>query len=591
MINYDKAKGVLNTFNYQDITLSDGMMQTAYEKCYKYYMDISVDDMLYELRAFCNIENPKHATSLHNEEGSWFGVGSNVLGQWLQAHARFYAVTRREEIKEKVSLLIQGFKEIMKINPQLHNGIWYYFFEKYLWGFVECFVYFGNRDALELARLFFDTAINSKIYKKYKRILGDNGTMPEPTEIEWYVSGEAMLRYADVEELEGNEARAKHVREYAKQVEYRQFWDIFYNNESLFEYSPITGQNTAYFHGYSHLNSFNTAAYFYKQTGDEYYLTAMKNFYKFMREKEELITGGYGPHLEWLLPKTGIINAIENFHDSFETQCCSYAVYRLSSWLMQFTGEAKYGNWSEKLLYNATLASIDMDKAGHVQYYSDLNVESSEKYLHKNTWTCCTGTRPLLINELLKCIYYHNDNDLYVNLFIPSKISFKEMNVELITKYPYEDEIYLKLEKASKDGKPFEGKIFFRNPESAKSFSVFVNGKKCDYGEGDGWIYINSQLFNEDVICVSFERKPVWSNIEVLNEGIAGISYGPLTLATSSNGVENILDFTKDVDLQLDQREYVRFKVKNSDVCFTPYMDYKKGEKYHVYFRYRRVKK
>lgn len=83
-----------------------------------------------------------------------------------------------------------------------------------------------------------------------------------------------------------------------------------------------------------------------------------------MREKQELMTGGYGPHLEWLMPCTGMINALEFFHDSFETQCCSYAVYRLSDWLMEVTGDAAYGNWPENFYTTPRLRAFPWTKRG-----------------------------------------------------------------------------------------------------------------------------------------------------------------------------------------------------------------------------------
>ena len=42
-------------------------------------------------------------------------------------------------------------------------------------------------------------------------------------------------------------------------------------------------------------------------------------------------------------------------HDNYENQCDTYAVYRLGNRLASFTGDARYGNWSEKLLYNSSI--------------------------------------------------------------------------------------------------------------------------------------------------------------------------------------------------------------------------------------------
>ena len=587
MLNYGDPRGKLKMFGYADVTAEEGEFKRAFDECYRYYMRISVDDMFYELRKKFSIDNRPEAKTLAGEKGTWFGLGGNVLGQWLQAYARFYAVTGDPAAKRKADDMVAAFKEIMEKDAEIGDGLFMYFFEKYLRGFVDCFVLCGNVDALNLADIFVERAMRSPVYLQAKKELGDNGTPPHPVEIEWYTISESLYRYADVCELaEGDKRRAEAVRAFAKGFEYPQFWDIFYKGENLFNYSPIAGQNTAYFHSYSHLNSLNSAAYAYQNTGNDYYLKVIRAFYAFMREKQELITGGYGPHMEWLMPATGLINSLVNFHDSFETQCCSYAVYRISEWLIAVTGESAYGNWPEKLLYNATLASIPMDEAGHVQYYSDLNVHSARKFLHDNTWTCCTGTRPLLMGELHRAIYFRAGADLYVNLFIPSTVQFEGIKVRLQSEYPRKDDVLLHVEEA--DGR--KRKICFRRPEHAKKIELSVNGKKMPGSETDGWICLEAEFRAGDVLQYSIHSEPEWSRIECLGEGVVGLKCGAVTLATEADKdeIKAALDFERDASVQLEKIGDLEYKTKKGGIVFRPYMDYPKGKNYHVYQRYGR---
>ena len=581
------GKEEVQVFDYGAIEMQDGAFKRSFAECYRYYMGISVDDMLYELRKKFKIANAEGAKTLAGEKGSWFGLGGNVLGQWLQAYARFYAVTGEEAAKDKADAMIAGFKQIMEIDSEIGDGLFMYFFEKYLRGFVDCFVYCKNEDALVLADRFVDAAMRSPVYCNAKRRLGDNGTPPVPVEIEWYTIAESLYFYADVKQAYGKDGeRAEKVRKFAKEFEYRQFWDIVYRGENIFNYSPISGQNTAYFHSYSHLNSFNSAAYAYKDTQDPYYLEIVKKFYAYMREKQELITGGYGAHLEWLMPITGQINAIENFHDSFETQCCSYAVYRLSEWLVEFTGEGGYGNWPEKLLYNATLASIPMDEAGHVQYYSDLNVGHACKFLHENTWTCCTGTRPLLMCELSRFVYLHSETGLYVNLFVPSAVEYGGLRVRMESEYPREQTVFLHIE--ASDGR--EREIYFRIPEHAKRVQLAINGKAASYIRQNGWLGVRGVFREGDVLQYTAESVPEWDRLECMGEGVVGLRCGAVVLATESpvEEVKGCLNFEEEAAPQLIRTEGLTFRAKSGKVVFSPYMDYPKGKNYHVYFRYGR---
>ena len=573
----------LNIFDYGAVTAEKGPFLSAFEECYAYYMNLSVDDMLFELRKKNGIKNPEGAKTLANEEGSWYGQGEIVLGQWLQAYARFYAVTGKKQAKSKADELVDGLYEIALCDETFGRDLPMYHYEKFLRGFCDCFELCGNQNALILARKFVDIAMHSDAYCNARRRLGDNGTPSNPIEIEWYTMSESLLQFADVySRLDSDDGFSDEVRAFAKRFEYKQFWDIFYHRKNIFDYSPLAGQNTAYFHSYSHLNSINGAARFYELTGDDYYLRDAENFSAFMREKQEMITGGYGPHSEWIMPTTGIINALETRHDNFETQCCSYAVYRIGAWLMSVTGRAEYGNWSEKLLYNATLASIPTDESGHVQYYSDYCTTGATKFLHDNSWTCCTGSRPLLMSELLRCVYFYQANDLYVNLFVPSRVSLNGISVRIETEYPYENEVKLMIEKSDGNSR----KIGFRIPEFAKSCELTKNGKKIRVEECDGWLIAEEKFYDNDVLVLKIETQLEWSVLECLGEGVVGLKCGAVALATSStpDEVKASIDFTKPAAEQLCKIAPLQFESCDKKVVFRPYIDFKKGEKYFIYF-------
>ncbi len=573
----------LNIFDYGAVTAEKGPFLSAFEECYAYYMNLSVDDMLFVLRKNSGIKNPEGAKTLANEEGSWFGRGDIVLGQWLQAYARFYAVTGRKQAKSKADDLVDGLYEISLCDEKFGHNVPMYHFEKYLRGFCDCYELCGNRNALILARKFVDIAMHSDAYCNARRRLGDNGTPSNPIEIEWYTMSESLLQFADIySRLDSADGFSDEVRVFAKRFEYKQFWDIFYHRKNIFDYSPLAGQNTAYFHSYSHLNSINGAARFYELTSDNYYLRAAENFYAFMREKQEMITGGYGPHSEWIMPTTGIINALETRHDNFETQCCSYAVYRIGAWLMSVTGRAEYGNWSEKLLYNATLASIPIDESGHVQYYSDYCTTGATKFLHDNSWTCCTGTRPLLMSELHRCIYFYQANDLYVNLFVPSRVSLNGISVRIETEYPYGDEVKLIVEKSDGGLR----KIGFRVPECASAYTLTKNGEKIHSVQSDGWLMAEEKFYDNDVLILKIETQLEWSMLECLGEGVVGLKCGAVALATAStpDEVRVSIDFTKPAAEQFRKIAPLQFESCDKKVVFCPFMDFMKGEKYFIYF-------
>ena len=558
------------------VKLRAGSFQDAYEKCYRYYQNIPAEDILYELRKRAGLDT-RGGKSLHNEEGSWFRLGGDVIGQWMQAYCAFYETTQDYALKQKLNALLDGLEEVMEHNKCLYSGLFMYYFEKYLKGFCDAFRICRIEKGIKLACRLLQAAIDSDIFQNAALRLGDNG----PTnEIEWYTILESVCVCLQLLRAEKREPDlVSRAQAFFKKFEYQEFWDIFYKKKNLFEYSPIGGQNSAYFHAYSHLNSFNSAKQMFLETGDRYYLKSIKNFYAFMRAQQETATGGFGTHLEWLLPKTGIIQAITNFHDNFETQCDTYAVVRLSNFLLSYEKDGRYGGWAEKLLYNATLASLDIDEKGHTFYYSDYCLQGGSKFLHPNTWTCCTGTRPLLVNEFKNSIYFFGKDAILIHLLVPSELQTEDGRIQIETKYPAEDDVWIDYEAFRKKS------IKIRAPEFFCTIEWERNGKRIRPKNRKGWYTV--PVSGSGRIRMRIRRHLEKFSIQVGKYEIAAINYGSVTLAAeyTSAPLAASIDFSKDLDEQFIQEDALHFRLKsNAEILFKPFYEYQKDEKYRMYF-------
>ena len=90
---------------------------------------------------------------------------------------------------------------------------------------------------------------------------------------------------------------------------------------------------------------------------------------------------------------------------------------------------------------------------------------------------CCVGSG-WRTHQIRRFIYAHAEDTLYVNLFIPSRLTWKEQKLTLVqeSRFPDEAQIRFRIEKSNK--KTFSLK--FRYPSWAKGASVSVNGKVQD---------------------------------------------------------------------------------------------------------------
>ena len=577
----------LNAFTYGDISIDDGLFKDTFDGCLEYYMSLKPEDILYKINRTID---PTCTTGKDIN----VGPGGNVLGQWMQAYSRFYDATKDENVLKQCKEIMQSMNQLSIQSPFLLDSEYsYYCFEKYLRGFLDMYTYCGISEGYDCAKRMMDAALVSESYKNPRLSLGDNGG---DQEIEWYTLVESILRFWEVSR-EDNKVTGKELNEYydfAKKFIYKDFYDIFVNGKNLYDYSPEHGINTQYFHAYSHVNSLNSAAALYKKTGDEYYLDAMVKFYDWLYREQELTTGGFGCHTEWLCPREKQISYLQQYHDNFETQCNCYAMYRLGGYLMQYTGKASYGDWTEKLLYNGTIASLETN-GGFAYYYSDYSSSGGSKALKTNwKWSCCTGTRPLSVLEILRSIYFNDTNNIYVNLFTNSEVNWVRDNdyVKLSQKsnYPTDNSIMFTVNTDRTD--KFAVKI--RNSKFAsENIIVKVNGEAFLYKvDSNGWIDINRVWSDNDKIEIIIPMTLTTSFIEEeLDYGVDGVwalEYGPISLAAKlplgikPTGLIEYETILTEITKGSDNLHYSLVK-DGINVEYKPFYEYEQGEAYYIY--------
>ena len=253
----------LMQFDYGDVVLGNGIFKDVYEGAKEYYLGLSVDDMFYGIRSYLHLD-----TKTGEDLGGNYQTGDTVLGQWISGNARYYAAEKTPALKTRVAEIADAVDEVTKKNPLFTGGISLYTFEKNLQGCLDLYTLCGEQKGFDSAKRMMDAALEDKDYTNAKKLLGDNGTQDNMRELEWYTTSESVYAFTEIAKKNG--CTATEVRKYndfAKSFEYTEFWDIFAKKENMFDYSPKAGMNTKYFHAYSHLNSFNSAAAAYAATG------------------------------------------------------------------------------------------------------------------------------------------------------------------------------------------------------------------------------------------------------------------------------------------------------------------------------------
>jgi len=513
------GKTILNTFDYDGVTLDGGRLRQQVEEVRAYYLRVPNDDLLKPYRQRAG--KPAPGADL---KGVYIGHG--IFGQFLSGLARLYAATGDPACKGKAQALMEGWAECIEPDGYALQAkpidLAPYHFEKLVGGLVDMIVYGGDpRAATHLGRIIgwaetnvagVEQQINTTNANWYVR----NG--------EWYTLSENLYRAFQA-------TGDPRCRRLAERFEYTDFWNLIAKRANVFDRPGWGG----WYHAYSHVNSFCGAGPAYLVKGDEHYLDVLKAAFDFIQEQEAYATGGFGPN-ETLMPRAALPGTLTSTGNHFETQCGSWAGFKLTKYLMTCTGNARYGDWTERLLLNGVGASIPMDAEGRVFYYSDYNLGGAAKRLIPDGWPCCSGTRVELTADYQDLIYLHDEDSLYVAQFAPATVAWRCQGERVVvtqrTRFPEEEATELTVAVA----RPQEFGLAVRVPSwLAKTLTASVNDKPVAVKLGtDNWARIHRKWSNGDRLRIELPMAFHLSRIDPKNEYPAAIMRGPVVLAVRS---------------------------------------------------------
>ncbi len=450
------AKLKIEPFNYQGVRLHPSRWQQQFQAMRDFYLGIPDDDILHGYRAAAGLPAPGKAL------GGWCRINSNtVFGQWLSGMARIYRATNDTAMRNKAIGLFTEWAKTVK--PDGDCGMRHYPYEKLVCGLVDLKVFADFDEALpmlERVAAFASKNLSRENVPAGEKLGGFSGLPGE-----WYTLAENHYR---AWQLTGNPL----YKDLAGAWHYNSYWGKFEQSAA-----PPDAQGV---HAYSHINSFSSAAMAYAVTGEEQYLRIIRNAYDWLQNLQCYATGGFGPSEVIAAPDGGLGRALEGRQDTFETGCGSWAAFKLSRYLMQFTGEARYGDWTERIFYNGIGSALPVTPEGKNFYYSDYRVAGGMKVHYLAAWACCAGTYIQAVADYHNIIYYKDADSLCVNLYVPSEVTWSRpggaVKLAQETSYPEAETSTFTLELAQSQ----KFALKFRVPGWARDVSVRLNGAEAN---------------------------------------------------------------------------------------------------------------
>ena len=464
--------------------------------------------------------------------GGWEseGLSGHTMGHYLSAISMMYASTGNIEFKKRVDYIVDelarcqaarktGYVGAIPNEDSIFykvsigqiksggfdlNGGWspWYTVHKLMAGLVDAYLYCNNIEALKVATHMADwvdhTLKNLNEEQLQKMLRCEFGGMNDVL--------------ANIYAITGN-------KKYLE-LSYK-FYDDFVMKPLSQKTDPMPGK-----HSNTNVPKAIGSARQYELTGNESDKTIASFFWQTMVHHHTYVIGGNSNYEH--CGNEDKLN--DRLSDNTCETCNTYNMLKLTRHLFSWQPSIELGDYYERALYNHILASQNPE-SGMVCYFVPLRMGTKKQFSDSfNTFTCCVGTGMENHSKYAEGIYYDGaDESLYVNLFIPSQLNWREKNTIITqqTNFPEDDDINFTVETKS----PQAFALHIRKPHWATNASLLINDKAASIEtDEDGFIIIKRTWKNNDKIQLTLSKSLYTESIPDNPNRIA-ILYGPLVLA------------------------------------------------------------
>lgn len=551
VVSHEKVLWKVRPFPMKQVRLGDGPCKVAMEADRQYLHSLPPDRLLHTFRI--NAGLPSSAQPF----GAWEAPdcelrGHYAGGHYLSACALMYASAGDEDLKKNASTVVS---ELGKCQDALKSGylsafpmeffdrlrerqrVWapFYTIHKIMAGLLDMYVYCGNEQALDMVQKMAGWTAGytgSLSYEHMQRVLGtEYGGMGEVLSNLYAVTGKDY--YLEV----------------AQRFDKKQFFD------------PLAAHRDELkgLHVNTHIPQVIAAARYYELTGEHRYRDVAEYFWDEVVTERSYCTGGTSNGESW---NTDPGKLSTELGPASTECCCAYNMMKLTRHLFGWSADARLMDYYERTLFNHRLGTINPED-GTMMYYLPL-ASGYWKTFGKpfDSMWCCTGTGSEEYAKLTDTIYFHDDDSLYVNLYIDSQLEWPEKGLRFEQKTRFPEEQGTTITVSGKN--PAQLVINLRIPYWALGGSVKINGSALPAFSSPGsYLSLNRVWKSGDKIELSL---PMGLHIDPMPDDptIQAVMYGPLVLAGRFDSVKKEMSYG-DYEPKSGDQQKVPDIVANSD--------------------------
>lgn len=528
-------------FDLECVRLLDSPFKEAMDKNAEYLLMLEPDRLLHRFRLSAGLE-PKGELY-----GGWEKetIAGHTLGHYLTAICYQYRASGDERFLDVAEYIVGELKECQDARKDGYvggvpegdrvweelkrgqivskgfdlNGIWvpWYNLHKLWMGLYDAFTLCGILDAFDIVTKLSDWAIevtanlNSELWDTM--LACEHGGMNEALAQIYGITGEK--RYLD--------------------LAYK------FNHKAVLDPLAKGEDSLPGLHGNTQIPKVIGAAREYELTGESKLKDICVNFWNSVVYDHSYAIGGHGSG-EYFGPSRQLADRLTM--TTAET-CNTYNMLKLTKQMFSWDPKAEYADYYELAMLNHILPSQDR-ATGMMCYFVSLHPGHFKTYSTPyDAFWCCVGTGIENHTRYGESIYFSTDDSLYVNLFVPSELDWREKHIQLSmqTEYPRSEKVTITVDAIGDTA----FKLLLRAPAWAAGKVEAAVGGQTYAGEPGGYLEIDRTWKAGDTVEITIPMA-----LRVLptpdNANRIALAYGPVVLAgdLGTEGMSDPMPFSND---------------------------------------------
>ncbi|HEX6846639.1 MAG TPA: beta-L-arabinofuranosidase domain-containing protein [Chitinophagaceae bacterium] len=523
-------------FNLKEVKLLNSPFKHAMDLDSAYLLSLKPDRLLHRFHLFAGL--PTKDSIYRGWESD--GLSGHTLGHYLSAASMMYVATGNVEFKDRINYIVDELGKCQQARKTGYvgaipkedsifgkvakgeirssgfdlNGGWspWYTVHKVMAGLCDAYLYCDNKKALEIVVGMADWTYNTVNHL-------EDSTRLKMLNCEYGGMNDVL---ANIYAFTGN-------KKYLD-LSYK-FYDEFVMGQLAKKIDPLPGK-----HSNTNVPKAIGSARQYQLTGNERDKTIASFFWESMVKHHSYVIGG-NSNYEYC---GGRDSLSERLSDATCETCNTYNMLKLTRHLFALNPSGELMDYYERALYNHILAS-QRPTDGMMTYFVPLRMGSKKEFSRPfTTFTCCVGSGIENHSKYAEQIYSHGDHgELFVNLFIPSVVNWKEQGIVLTQETNFPEANSSTFVFSGETSRTFT--LLIRKPFwSTGRTRFFMNGRenqnirsydgKFEFDRIDGYIPLRVTMKTNDRLEMRFTMG-LYTEAMPDNPNRIAFKYGPVVLA------------------------------------------------------------